>query len=66
MAIKIIIDRAACDGFGNCVHAAEHLFALGDDGIAMLKAGAADSATLEDVQRAAYDCPTSAISFIEA
>ena len=65
--IKISIDPARCDGFGNCVMAAPGIFELTDEGKATLVAGsmAVDDGKRELVVRAAYDCPVSAISFHE-
>lgn len=62
MTIKIEVDRDACDGFGNCVVAAEDIFALDDDGIVVLTVADVDDDRADDVRRAANDCPTEAIT----
>ncbi len=60
MALEIEIDRDVCMGSGNCVYAAEGVFALDDEGIATVLDPAA--APADDVESAAQHCPTGAIS----
>jgi ferredoxin len=65
--IKIVIDPARCDGFGNCVMAAPGIFELSEEGKATLPAGSLpiDIGKRDLVARAVYNCPVSAISFEE-
>jgi ferredoxin len=63
--IGIKIDPARCEGFGNCVMTAPDIFALGDDGRAQLIVSEVGVRRIEEVRRAAYNCPVSAIEFKE-
>lgn len=60
--ISIEVDRDTCDGFGNCVAAAQDIFALDDDGLVVLTQPTVSADRADDVRRTAYDCPTEAIS----
>jgi len=62
---KVHVERSTCEGYGNCVTACPDIFDLDDDGVVVLDAGAAESASLDDLRRAAYDCPTSSITVVE-
>lgn len=62
MTIKIQVDRDTCDGFGNCVAAAPEVFELDDDGLVVLKMAEAEDDRADEIRRAAYDCPTEAIT----
>ncbi|CAN5320015.1 hypothetical protein BH09ACT8_BH09ACT8_52860 [soil metagenome] len=59
---KIHIERSTCEGYGNCVSACPDIFDLDDEGIVVLDEGAAGNASLEELRRAAYDCPTESIT----
>lgn len=59
---RIEIDRTLCSGFGACSELAPHLFEIGPDGIAGLRAGESDDPA---AVLAADDCPMGAISVIE-
>lgn len=63
--IRISVNRDVCDGFGNCVLAAEDIFELDENDVVRLKTELVDSNRAAALRRAAYDCPTNAISFIE-
>jgi ferredoxin len=63
--IGIKVDPTRCDGFGDCVMAAPDIFALGDDGRAKLIVREVGVQRFEEVRRAAYNCPASAIEFKE-
>src|SRR5258708_13651049 len=67
MTIKIVIkiDPTRCEGFANCVMAAPDIFALGDDGRAKLLVSEVGVQRIEEVRRAAYNCPVSAIELKE-
>ena len=56
---RISIDRSLCSGFGVCESLAPDVFELGDDGIAVLRAGMSED---EAVQEACDSCPVGAIS----
>jgi ferredoxin len=62
---KVHVERSTCEGYGNCVSACPDIFDLDDEGVVELDAGAAESASLDDLRRAAYDCPTSSITVFE-
>jgi ferredoxin len=59
-AIQVVVDREACMGSGNCSYWAPHVFALDDDGIAVVVGNLAGNE--ESVRVAMVNCPTSAIS----
>ena len=63
MSYTIIIDRSVCSGFGSCVDAAPHIFALGGDGIATATAETDDR---EAALRAACECPMGAITVLDS
>jgi ferredoxin len=56
---RISIDRSLCSGYGVCESLAPDVFELGDDGIAVLRAGMSED---EAVQEARDSCPAGAIS----
>ena len=60
-SVRIAIDRDACIGSANCAHLARGVFALDDDGLAVVIDPAA--ADLETVRSAEASCPSGAISF---
>ncbi len=57
--LKITIIRDECIGDGACCDDAPNTFELDDDGIAVVKAGSADSR--DTILTAARNCPTNAI-----
>jgi len=59
---EIHVDRDTCEGYGNCVSACPSVFDLDDDGLVVLDIDAAGVTALEDLRRAAYDCPTESIT----
>jgi ferredoxin len=60
--IRIEINRETCNGYGNCVLAADGIFDLDDEGKVVLKQAEAGDDQADAVQRAVYDCPTDSIS----
>ena len=60
--IRIDIDRDLCIGSGDCVDAAPDVFALDDEGTAIVLDP--DAATPEEVVDAARNCPVTAIFVI--
>jgi ferredoxin len=61
--IRVLANRDTCEGFGVCVIASEAIFDLDDAGTVVVKAELVDDAQLDEVRRAAYDCPTDSIAF---
>jgi ferredoxin len=56
---RISIDRSLCSGFGVCESLAPDVFELGEDGIAVLRAGMSED---EAVREACDSCPVGAIT----
>ena len=56
---RISIDRSLSSGYGVCESIAPDVFELGDDGLAVLRAGMSED---EAVQEACDSCPAGAIS----
>ena len=63
--IGIKVDPTRCEGFGNCVITAPDIFARGDDGRAKLIVSKVGIERIDEVRRAAYNCPVSALEFKE-
>jgi ferredoxin len=59
---RISIDRSLCNGFGVCESIAPDVFELGDDGLAVLRAGVSAD---EAVREACDSCPMGAISIAQ-
>ena len=59
---RILIDRSLCSGFGACADLAPQIFELDGEGLASVRVGTSDDATVLD---AAAACPMAAISVIE-
>ncbi|GAA4617734.1 ferredoxin [Saccharopolyspora hordei] len=59
--MKVIVDKDACVGSGQCVLAAEDVFDQDDDGIAVLLQENPSEERAEDVRQAAAVCPALAI-----
>jgi ferredoxin len=62
MRYRIQIDRSLCSGFGSCVDVAPGAFALGDDGIALVREGLPNDGVLDAVR----GCPMGAIAVFDA
>ena len=56
---RISIDRSLCNGYGVCEALAPEVFALGDDGVAVLRTGVSED---EAAREACESCPMGAIS----
>ncbi len=56
---RISIDRSLCNGYGVCETLAPDVFALGDDGLAVLRSGVSED---EAVREACDACPMGAIT----
>ncbi len=63
---KILADRGVCQGYGNCVLADPDVFDVDDEGLVVLHTETVDEGGLAAAKRAAYDCPSEAISVIDA
>lgn len=62
MSIKVTIDADLCVGSGDCARVAPRAFEVDDSsGLAIVQDGVAQTAT-EDLENAAYQCPTGAIT----
>jgi len=60
--MKVTIDTARCQGYGNCIFAAPDLFDLDDEtNVAVLKKSDFDGADRQGILDAVADCPASAI-----
>lgn len=59
--MNITIDPAKCCGSGQCVLAAPDVFDQDDEGIVVLLDAAPDESLREDIEEAAFSCPTAAI-----
>jgi ferredoxin len=57
---KVVVDREACMGSGNCNYWSPNVFQLDDDGIAVVIGDLAGNE--ESVRVAMENCPTSAIT----
>lgn len=60
--ISVHVDRSLCQGFGNCVLAESAVFDIDDEGLAVVDEAAVTEARADAIKRAAYDCPTEAIT----
>jgi ferredoxin len=60
VTIKIQVDRELCIGAQNCVRLAPTVFAIDDEGLAVVLPGEVPSTA--DVLAAEHDCPTHAIT----
>ncbi len=63
--IEINIDRDTCFGSGECVLAAPTVFELDDSGIARVRSDAA-ALGAEEARRIADNCPSGALSVVDA
>lgn len=63
--ITIKADRAVCQGYGNCVLADPDTFDIDDDGLVVLHRESVDDDGRAAARRAAYDCPSEAITLVE-
>lgn len=61
--IRVVANQDTCEGFGVCVLASAAIFDLDDSGTVVVKAELVDDSRLDEVRRAAYDCPTDSITF---
>lgn len=64
--IRVIADREVCQGYGNCVLADPDLFDIDDEGLVVLNAETVEENGVAAAKRAAYDCPSEAISVVDS
>jgi ferredoxin len=62
--IRVEVNHETCNGYGNCVIAAEGVFELDDEGLVTLKRAEVGDEDRDAVRRAVYDCPTDSIALI--
>ena len=55
-------DLGQCQGYGNCVAAADDTFDLGDDGVVVLLRAEIPESDRDRVEAAARSCPVSALA----
>lgn len=60
--MKIVVDRSACVGAGQCALVAGNVFDQDNDGLVLLLADEPDGADAVSARRAAALCPARAIS----
>lgn len=61
----IKVDRTTCQGYGNCVLSLPSVFDIDDEGLVVLKRDDVEPGEMEGLRRAAYDCPTESITFVD-
>ena len=59
---KILVDLDACQGYANCVVAADDVFDIDDDGVVDLLKTTIDDSDRSRVEEAARSCPVSALT----
>ena len=62
---RVEVIRETCNGYGNCVLAAESVFDLDDEGLVVLKQTEIGDDLVDDVRMAIYDCPTDSIKLVD-
>lgn len=63
--MKLIVDRARCEGHGMCEHVAPELLHLDDDGELVIDQAAVPSEKVEDAEDAVHVCPVAALTLEE-
>lgn len=63
--MKVCVDSGVCAGFGACLGLSAEVFALHDDGYAIVRLGEVPKALEAAVREAVVQCPTGAISVTE-
>jgi ferredoxin len=62
--VKLIADRDACIGSGNCMMVSEKLFDADDDGVVVLLAEDVPAAEEDHAREAVRLCPASALRLV--
>ena len=63
--MRIVVDRDACVGAGQCALAAEEVFDQDDDGIVEVLVAEPEPSAEASVRRAASLCPAGAIALVD-
>jgi 3-phenylpropionate/trans-cinnamate dioxygenase ferredoxin reductase subunit len=58
---KVVADLTACQGYANCVVAADDVFDIDDDGVVVVLKATIDDSDRTRVEEAARSCPVSAL-----
>jgi ferredoxin len=63
--MKLLLDRARCQGYGNCVIAAPDVFDIDDSGHVVLLIAADDlpDDRTAEIKQAVRECPVGALAF---
>ena len=62
---RIIADLGACQGYANCVVAADDAFDIDDNGVVVLLKTSIPEGDRARVEEAARSCPVSALTVVE-
>jgi ferredoxin len=65
MGLEVRVDRDECIGAQNCVRWAPQVFQIDDEGLATVIGDGVAGTSLDDILRAANDCPTNAVIVVE-
>ena len=65
MGLEVRVDREECIGAQSCVRWAPQVFQIDDEGLAEVMADGVDAVRLDEILRAAGDCPTKAVIVIQ-
>ena len=63
--VSIHTDRTTCAGYGNCVLAAPAFFDIDEQDLVVVLKDDVAEAEVEEVKRAAYECPSESIAIKE-
>ncbi len=63
--MKIVADLILCDGYANCVIAAEDIFSIDDNGKVEILNVSPPEDRREAVEEAVRNCPVKALSLVE-
>jgi ferredoxin len=61
VGLEVRVDREECIGAQSCVRWAPEVFQIDDEGLAVVLPDGVASSPLEDILKAAADCPTNAV-----
>jgi ferredoxin len=64
--IKLILDRARCEGHGLCEDVAPQLLHIDDDGYAAIDVDEINAKNLAEAQAAARVCPVAALKLVDS
>jgi len=59
------VDRALCEGYGNCVFQADDVFDLGADDIVTLRRADVPPGDRTRIEEAVLSCPVGALSIVD-